>query len=46
VWPGDTLTAVVTVSAHEGDEALLEITTTNQDGSVVLSGTAACRMDS
>ena len=46
VWPGDTLTAVVTVSAHERDEALLEITTTNQAGAVVLAGTAACRMDS
>ena len=44
VWPGDTLTAVVTVTAVDGDEAALEVTTTNQDGTVVLSGTAACRL--
>jgi acyl dehydratase len=44
VWPGDTLTAVVTVTAVENGEAQLEITTTNQDGVVVLSGTAACRV--
>ena len=44
VWPGDTLTAVVTVSAVEGDEASLEVTTTNQDGVVVLTGTATCRL--
>jgi acyl dehydratase len=44
VWPGDTLTAVVTVTAVEGDQASLEVTTTNQDGTVVLSGTAACRL--
>jgi acyl dehydratase len=43
VWPGDTLTAVVTVTAVEDDEVTLEVTTTNQDGTVVLAGTAACR---
>jgi acyl dehydratase len=44
VWPGDTLTAVVTVTAVDDDEAALEVTTTNQDGTVVLTGTAACRL--
>ena len=44
VWPGDTLTAVVTVTAVQGDEAVLEVTTTNQDGAVVLTGSAACRL--
>lgn len=44
VWPGDTLTAVVTVTAVDGNEAALEVTTTNQDGMVVLTGTAACRL--
>jgi acyl dehydratase len=43
VWPGDTLTAVVTVTAVDGDEATLQVTTTNQEGAVVLTGTAACR---
>ena len=46
VWPGDTLTAVVTVTAIDGNEAALEVTTTNQDGTVVLTGTAACRLGS
>ena len=45
VWPGDTLTAAVTVTAVEAGEARLEIVTTNQDGAVVLTGTAACRLD-
>jgi acyl dehydratase len=44
VWPGDTLTAVVTVTAVDGNEATLEVTTTNQDGTVVLTGTATCRL--
>jgi acyl dehydratase len=44
VWPGDTLTAVVTVTAVDGDEATLQVTTTNQEGAVVLTGTAACRL--
>jgi acyl dehydratase len=45
VWPGDTLTAVVTVTAVDAGEASLEVTTTNQDGVVVLTGTANCRLD-
>jgi acyl dehydratase len=44
VWPGDTLTAVITVTSIEDGEAGLELTTTNQDGLVVLSGSAACRI--
>lgn len=44
VWPGDTLTAVVTVTAVEDGEAQLDIKTTNQHGAIVLSGTAACRV--
>jgi len=44
VWPGDTLTAVVSVTAVDGDQATLRVTTTNQDGAVVLTGTATCRL--
>ena len=44
VWPGDTLTAVLTVTSVEAGEAVLELTTTNQDGLVVLSGSATCRI--
>ena len=40
----DAFGEVVTVSAVEGDEASLEVTTTNQDGVVVLTGTATCRL--
>ena len=45
VWPGDTLTAVVSVESVDDGEAVLAMTTTNQDGAVVLSGSAACRLD-
>ena len=52
VWPGDTLTATATVaSIHEEGEddgqpsVTLEISTTNQDGRVVLSGEARARID-
>jgi len=48
VWPGDTLTATATVEAirQDGDERLadLAVTTTNQNGQVVLSGTAVARL--
>jgi len=48
VWPGDTLTATVRVDAlrEEGAERLadLSITTVNQDGALVLSGTATARV--
>ena len=42
VWPGDTLTATLTVTEVAADKATLALTTTNQDGTVVLSGTATC----
>ena len=49
VWPGDTLTATATVAAirEEGGEHLVDLTisTTNQDGKEVVSGTATARID-
>jgi acyl dehydratase len=49
VWPGDTLTAVATVEAlrDEGGTHLvdLSVTTTNQDGVAVFTGTATARVD-
>ncbi len=49
VWPGDTLTAAAEVTAvrEEGGEHLvdLDLRTTNQDGVVVLSGSATARID-
>ena len=49
VWPGDSLTATATVSAvrQEGGRHLvdLEITTTNQDGKPVVTGTATASVD-
>jgi acyl dehydratase len=49
VWPGDTLTATATVTAirEEGGEyyADFSITTTNQEGAPVVSGTATARLD-
>jgi acyl dehydratase len=48
VWPGDTLTATATVTAiREEDGATLAdltVETKNQDGDVVLSGTATARI--
>jgi acyl dehydratase len=44
VWPGDTLTASGEVTSVEGDVAEVRITTTNQDGVPVLSGSAAVRL--
>lgn len=41
VWPGDTLTATVTVTEVTDGEVRFELTTTNQDGKVVLTGTAS-----
>jgi acyl dehydratase len=50
VWPGDTLTATATVDAiREEDGAAfadLTVTTTNQDGQPVVTGTATARLDS
>ena len=44
VWPGDTLTAKGEVTSVDGGVAELTITTTNQDGTVVLAGTAAVKV--
>jgi len=50
VWPGDTLTATATVEAiREEDGAAyadLTVSTTNQDGQPVVTGTATARLDS
>jgi acyl dehydratase len=46
VWPGDTLTATVTVTDLSDDgQARFELTTINQDGVVVLAGTASGRVE-
>lgn len=49
VWPGDTLTgtAEVTDVRQEGGQHLvdLSLTTVNQDGTPVLTGTATARLD-
>lgn len=44
VWPGDTLTAQITVESVEGGIAELTVSTKNQDGVEVFSGTAAARV--
>ena len=50
VWPGDTLTSTATVTEVrvEDDQALvdLEVNTTNQDGTTVVSGYATAKVDS
>jgi acyl dehydratase len=49
VWPGDTLTAKATVEAvrDEGGQKLVDLTlsTVNQDGKEVVTGTATARVD-
>ena len=49
VWPGDTLTATATVEAvrEENGETLVDLTvsTVNQDGKPVVTGTATARVD-
>jgi len=49
VWPGDTLTATATVEAVREDDgrhyADLALSTTNQDGEEVLTGSATARID-
>tara|TARA_B100000676_G_scaffold302379_1_gene351215 strand:- start:1088 stop:1510 length:423 start_codon:yes stop_codon:yes gene_type:complete len=49
VWPGDTLTAtaVVTELRQEGDDKFvdLDVKTTNQDGTAVVSGYATAKVD-
>jgi acyl dehydratase len=49
VWPGDTLTATATVDAVREEDgewfADLSVVTTNQDGDVVVQGSATARLD-
>jgi acyl dehydratase len=49
VWPGDDLTATATVAAIREEAGVplvdLDVTTVNQDGTVVLSGQATARID-
>ncbi|HQT77493.1 MAG: acyl dehydratase [Rhodospirillales bacterium 20-64-7] len=49
VWPGDTLTAKATVAdiRDEGGQKLVDLTvsTVNQDGKEVVSGSATARLD-
>jgi acyl dehydratase len=49
VWPGDTLTATATVEAirEEGGQhfADFSVTTVNQDGAAVITGTATATID-
>lgn len=49
VWPGDTLTAKATVAAirDEGGQRLVDLTlsTVNQDGKEVVTGSATARID-
>lgn len=44
VWPGDTLTARITVESVADGIAELTVSTVNQDGVEVFSGTAAARV--
>ncbi|WP_281690103.1 MaoC family dehydratase [Pseudonocardia thermophila] len=44
VWPGDTLTATVTVESVADGVAHLAVEARNQDGATVLSGTATARI--
>ena len=46
VWPGDDLSATLTVKEIRDDEVDLEIVTVNQDGTPVLTGAATARIDS
>jgi acyl dehydratase len=50
VWPGDALTATATVDAIREDDGVwfadFSVVTVNQDGDVVVSGTATARLDS
>ncbi len=44
VWPGDDLSATLTVKEIRDDEVDLEIVTVNQDGTPVLTGTATAKL--
>ena len=45
VWPGDTLTATATVTEVRDGEVDLDVSTANQDGTVVFSGSATARIE-
>ncbi len=45
VWPGDTLTTTLTVTAVHEDSVDLDVRTANQDGREVVVGTASARLD-
>ena len=45
VWPGDDLSATLTVTEIRDDEVDLEIVTVNQDGTPVLTGTATAKIE-
>jgi acyl dehydratase len=49
VWPGDALTATATVDSIRDDDGVwfadFSVVTLNQDGDVVVSGTATARLD-
>ncbi len=45
VWPGDTLNATATVEEISDGIVKLKVETTNQDGTVILSGYATARVD-
>lgn len=45
VWPGDSLNATATIEDVTDGIVNLKVETTNQDGTVVLSGYAAARVD-
>lgn len=45
VWPGDTLTATAEVESIADGIVNLKVTTTNQDGVMVISGSASARVD-
>jgi acyl dehydratase len=45
VWPGDSLNSTATVESVSDGMVKLNVQTTNQDGTVVLSGYAEARVD-
>jgi acyl dehydratase len=45
VWPGDRLTATLSVTGIAGGIAEITVQTVNQDGAVVLTGSAGARTD-
>jgi acyl dehydratase len=45
VWPGDTLTATIVVTDISDGHVHFQLSTTNQDGAVVLSGTASGKVE-